>query len=78
MSDPRNRGAAAHVPTKGEGCTRRFDPDAMSDAHGADFGDAPRLWHAFQEQAASTSKPATESGSIIPAAETFPENDSGR
>jgi hypothetical protein len=56
MNNPLDRGAAVPVPTRGEGCTRRFDTDAMSDEHGADFADAPCLWRALQDQ---TSGPQT-------------------
>ena len=62
MKNPLDRGAAAPVPTRGEGCTRRFDPDAVSDQHGADFAAAPSLWRAQQEQAEAAAAPAdTES-----------------
>ncbi|SDT96266.1 hypothetical protein SAMN05216296_0913 [Pseudomonas pohangensis] len=50
MSDPRNRGAAAATPTTGEGCLRRFDPDAVSEQHGADFTAAAALWQALQSE----------------------------
>ena len=51
MSDPRNRGAAAETPTIGEGCLRRFDPDAVTSDQGADFTAAAELWQALQSQA---------------------------
>jgi len=50
MSDPRNRGAATAPPTRGEGCLQRFDPHAVSEAHGADFSAAASLWQAVQLQ----------------------------
>jgi len=57
MSDPRNRGAATAPPTKGEGCLQRFDPDAVSEAHGADFSAAALLWQSVQPQSDKPAEP---------------------
>jgi|GEM_PF-158970 hypothetical protein len=50
MGDPLARGAAKPTPTLGEGCTRRFDPDAMGPEHGTEFADAAALWRRLQTQ----------------------------
>lgn len=83
VSNPLDRGAAAPVPTRGEGCTRRFDPDAMSDEHGADFADAARLWRALQEQTGATqadSASVSESASVATTAvaQAVPDAGTGR
>ena len=54
MTDPRDRGAAPPLPTRGEGCLQRFEPEAMSAAHGADFSQAAELWQALQSPLQST------------------------
>lgn len=51
MSDPLQSGAAKPTPTLGEGCTRRFDPEAMGPEHGAEFADAAALWQQLQHEA---------------------------
>lgn len=50
MSDPLARGAARPTPTLGEGCTRRFDPEAMGPEHGTEFADAAALWKRLQAE----------------------------
>ena len=53
MSDPLARGAA-HAPQMiGEGCTRRYDPDVLTEENGAEFAEAAALWQQLQ----STSEP---------------------
>ena len=48
MSDPLARGAA-HAPQMiGEGCTRRYDPDALTEEDGAEFAEAAALWQQLQ------------------------------
>ncbi|WDY58966.1 hypothetical protein PVV54_04845 [Pseudomonas sp. PSKL.D1] len=44
MADPADKGTAAPLPTLGEGCLARYDPDAMSENHGTDFPGAADLW----------------------------------
>lgn len=44
MDDPFERATASPPPTLGEGCTRRYDPDALSDEQGTDFPEAAELW----------------------------------
>ncbi|SEK80716.1 hypothetical protein SAMN05216214_105121 [Atopomonas hussainii] len=39
------RGAAGMPATLGEGCTRRFDPEALNENSGTDFAGAAALWH---------------------------------
>ena len=57
MNDPLSR-AAAHAPRMlGEGCTRRYDPQALSEEDGAEFAEAAALWQ--QSQSASAPPPAT-------------------
>ena len=49
MSDPLARGAA-HAPQMiGEGCTRRYDPDALTEENGAEFAEAAALWQQLQQ-----------------------------
>ena len=51
MSDPLARGAA-HAPQMiGEGCTRRYDPEALSEEDGAEFAEAAALWQQLQREA---------------------------
>jgi hypothetical protein len=44
VKNPFERGAAIPPPTLGEGCVRRYDPDALSDEQGAEFAEAAELW----------------------------------
>lgn len=37
MSDPRSAGTASLPPTLGEGCTSRYDIDALGDEDGTEF-----------------------------------------
>lgn len=54
MNDPLSR-AAAHAPRMlGEGCTRRYDPQALSEEDGTEFAEAAALWQQLQ----STSEPS--------------------
>lgn len=41
MADPLDKAAASALPTLGEGCLARFDPDAMSDEHGTELSVPP-------------------------------------
>jgi len=57
MNDPLSR-AAAHAPRMlGEGCTRRYDPQALSEEDGTEFAEAAALWQ--QLQSMSEPPPAT-------------------
>lgn len=48
MHDPLARGASSAPATLGEGCTSRYDPNALSAEHGAEFADAAALWLQLQ------------------------------
>lgn len=37
MSDPLDKATAKAPPTLGEGCVRRYDPEALSEEDGTDF-----------------------------------------
>ena len=50
MSDPLDKATSKAPPTLGEGCARRYDPDALGDEDGTDFPDAAELWRQLQEQ----------------------------
>lgn len=49
MSDPLERATSRPPPTLGEGCTRRYDPEAMNGETGSDFADAAELWRQLQQ-----------------------------
>ncbi|ABR86382.1 MULTISPECIES: hypothetical protein [Pseudomonas aeruginosa group] len=49
MSDPRQAGTASPPPTLGEGCTSRYDIDALGDEDGTEFPGAAELWRRLQE-----------------------------
>ena len=53
MSDPKNPGTANPPPTLGEGCTSRYDPDALSDEDGTEFPGAAELWESLKPEAPS-------------------------
>lgn len=50
------RGAAGMPATLGEGCTRRFDPEQLSEAHGTEFPGAACAWQAWLAAQADTQK----------------------
>ncbi|WP_178101796.1 MULTISPECIES: hypothetical protein [Pseudomonas] len=50
MSDPLDKATSKAPPTLGEGCVRRFDPDALSDEDGTEFAEAAELWRQLQER----------------------------
>lgn len=50
MSDPLDKATSKAPPTLGEGCVRRYDPDALGDEDGTDFPDAAELWRQLQER----------------------------
>lgn len=41
-------GTAKLPPTVGDGCVRRYDPEALSEQHGTEFEGAEALWHRMQ------------------------------
>ena len=50
MADPRDRATSSPPPTLGEGCVRRYDPDALSEENGTEFPGAEELWRQVQDQ----------------------------
>ena len=55
-------GTATPPPTLGEGCVRRYDPDALSEDDGTDFAEAAELWRQLQdeERERTQEQPASE------------------
>ncbi len=51
MSDPLTRGASRAPAMIGEGCTQRYDPEALSEENGTEFAEAAALWQQLQHQA---------------------------
>ena len=51
MIDPLDKATSQAPPTLGEGCVRRYDPDALSEDDGTEFAEAAELWRRLQEQA---------------------------
>ncbi|HBO4313105.1 TPA: hypothetical protein NIF13_002247 [Pseudomonas aeruginosa] len=60
MSDPRSAGTASSPPTLGEGCTSRYDIDALGDEDGTEFPGAAELWRRIQESASETGEADAE------------------
>jgi len=58
MNDPLDKATSKAPPTLGEGCVRRYDPDALSDEDGTEFAEAAELWRQLQER----QEPKTEQG----------------
>ncbi|MCW3149950.1 hypothetical protein N8H22_15200 [Stutzerimonas stutzeri] len=53
MGDPFERATAEAPPVIGSGCTRRYDPDALSDELGTEFAGAAALWAHLQSIASA-------------------------
>ena len=49
MNDPLTRGTSSAPPVLGEGCTQRYDPQALTPEDGTDFADAAELWRQLQQ-----------------------------
>lgn len=49
MTDPLARGKSSAPPVLGEGCTQRYDPEALSPEDGSEFADAAELWRQLQQ-----------------------------
>ncbi|HCC4894461.1 hypothetical protein [Pseudomonas aeruginosa] len=60
MSDPRSAGTASPPPTLGEGCTSRYDIDALGDEDGTEFPGVAELWRRIQESASETGEADAE------------------
>ena len=54
MTDPLARGTSSAPPVLGEGCTQRYDPEALSPEDGSEFADAAELWRQLQQDEQST------------------------
>ncbi len=50
MSDEKAPGTATPPPTLGEGCTSRYDVDALSEEDGTEFPGAADLWRELHEE----------------------------
>ena len=48
MTDPLARGTSSAPPVLGEGCTQRYDPEALSPEDGSEVADAAELWRQLQ------------------------------
>lgn len=48
--DLREPGTATPPPTLGEGCVRRYDPEALSEEDGTEFEGAEALWQRLQRE----------------------------
>ncbi len=49
MNDPLTRGTSSAPPVLGEGCTQRYDPQALTPEDGTEFADAAELWRQMQQ-----------------------------
>ncbi|WP_347505808.1 hypothetical protein [Pseudomonas anguilliseptica] len=49
MTDPFARGTSSAPPVLGEGCTQRYDPQALTPENGTEFADAAELWRQLQQ-----------------------------
>ena len=60
MSDEKAPGTATPPPTLGEGCTSRYDVDALNEEDGTEFPGAADLWRELHEEGddAPPKKPA--------------------
>ncbi|PAU52941.1 hypothetical protein BZL41_24205 [Pseudomonas sp. PIC25] len=47
MKDPLDRATSHPPPTLGEGCVRRYDPEALRDEDGTEFPGAEALWRSL-------------------------------
>lgn len=56
MSDPLDKATSKAPPTLGEGCVRRYDPEALTDEDGTDFPEAAELWRQLQQPQEPTSE----------------------
>lgn len=50
MIDPLDKATSTPPPTLGEGCTSRYDPNALSPEDGTEFADARALWLTLHPQ----------------------------
>ena len=57
MTDPLDRATSSPPPTLGEGCVRRYDPEALNGEHGTDFPAAAELWLELTQSPATVPEP---------------------
>ncbi|SDI34178.1 hypothetical protein SAMN05216189_100488 [Pseudomonas delhiensis] len=57
MADEKAPGTATPPPTLGEGCTSRYDLDALSEEDGTEFPGAAELWRELQDADAPAGAP---------------------
>lgn len=50
MNDPLTRATSSAPPVLGEGCTQRYDPQALTPEDGAEFAEAAELWRQLQQE----------------------------
>lgn len=50
MSERNPAGTATPPPTVGEGCVRRYDPEALNEELGTEFAEAAELWRLLQQK----------------------------
>ncbi|MDH1265376.1 hypothetical protein [Pseudomonas sp. GD03944] len=62
MSDPLERATSKAPPTVGDGCVRRYDPDALSPEDGTSFPGAAELWEQLQRDPANAPGTDNEKG----------------
>ncbi|WP_425916559.1 hypothetical protein [Pseudomonas sp. GWSMS-1] len=55
MNDPLARATSSAPPVLGEGCTQRYDPQALTPENGTEFADAAELWRQLQQDEQSKS-----------------------
>lgn len=60
MSDPLDRATSTAPPTLGEGCVRRYDPDALDSEDGTEFPGAAALWRKLEQESEEDSPSGTE------------------
>lgn len=51
MSDPFERATSSPPPILGEGCVKRYNPEALSPENGTEFAGAAELWQRLQQAA---------------------------
>lgn len=62
MSDPLERATSKAPPTLGEGCVRRYDPEALGPESGTSFPDAAELWRQMHPERPAADEPGPDKG----------------
>jgi hypothetical protein len=60
MSDPLERATSSAPPILGEGCTQRYDPEALNAEDGTEFADAAELWRQLHQAESPAQKMDTQ------------------